>query len=112
MSYGQSFAYSKTREQDIALMIAAETHVGTENCSNLMQPYIYKRNNEGIHLINLSRTWEKLMLAARVIAAIPNPRDVLVVSSREFAQRAILKFATYTKSNYLGGKWTPGTLTN
>jgi small subunit ribosomal protein SAe len=52
--------------------------VGTENCSNLMQGYIYKRNNEGIHLINLSRTWEKLMLAARIIAAIPNPRDVLV----------------------------------
>merc|ERR1712137_1076843 len=33
-------------------------------------------------------------------------------SSRPYAQRAILKFATYTKANYLGGKWVPGTLTN
>jgi small subunit ribosomal protein SAe len=24
----------------------------------------------------------------------------------------VLKFATYTKANYQGGKWTPGTLTN
>jgi len=43
-----------------------------------MDPYVFKRNNEGIHIINLGKTWEKLMLAARVIAAIPNPRDVLV----------------------------------
>jgi small subunit ribosomal protein SAe len=43
-----------------------------------MAPYIFKRNNEGIHIINLAKTWEKLMLAARIIAAIPNPKDVLV----------------------------------
>merc|ERR1712176_799426 len=41
-----------------------------------------------------------------------NPKDVLIVSSRQYAQRAVLKFATYTKANYLGGKWVPGTLTN
>lgn len=39
---------------------------------------MYKRNNEGIHIINLGKTWEKLMVAARVIAAIPNPKDILV----------------------------------
>lgn len=93
-------------------MIAANAHVGTENGTDLMAPYIYKRNNEGIHIVNLGRTWEKLMLAARIIAAIPNPKDVLIVSNREYAQRGVLKFATYLKCNYLGGKWTPGTLTN
>lgn len=80
MSFGQQFAYSKTKEQDIALMLAAEVQVGTENCSNLMDPYMFKRNNEGIHIINLAKTWEKLMVAARIIAAIPNPSDVLVSS--------------------------------
>jgi hypothetical protein len=43
-----------------------------------MAPYIYKRNREGIHIINVGKTWEKLMLAARVIASIPNPKDILV----------------------------------
>lgn len=43
-----------------------------------MAPYMYKRNNEGIHIINLAKTWEKLMIAARIIAAIPNSRDILV----------------------------------
>jgi small subunit ribosomal protein SAe len=77
-----------------------------------MKNYIYTRNKEGIHYINISKTWEKLMIAARVIASIDNPRDVLIVSSRIHAQRAILKFATYTKASYFGGKWTPGSLTN
>lgn len=66
-------------------MIAAGCHIGTENCNNLMESYIYKRNKEGIHVIDLSRTWEKLMIAARAIAAVPSPKDVLIVSNREYA---------------------------
>lgn len=34
------------------------------------------------------------------------------MSSRPYAQRAILKFGTHTGANYAGGKWVPGTLTN
>jgi len=106
------FAYSETRQEDLALMLASRVHIGTQNKSKKMESYVYTRNKEGVHYINISKTWEKLMIAARIIAAIENPRDVLVVSNRQYAQRAILKFATYTKANYFGGKWTPGTLTN
>ena len=105
------FAYSDTRSEDLALMLASQTHVGTLNCSRKMKPYVYTRRG-GVYYLNLAKTWEKLMIAARIIAGIDNPKDVLVVSNRQFAQRAILKFATYTGANYFGGKWTPGTLTN
>jgi small subunit ribosomal protein SAe len=106
--------YDKNREQDLVMMIAAEVHVGTKNCSEMMQPYVYKRNKEGVHYLDLAKTWEKIMVSARIIAAttLKNKQDVLVVSARPFAQRAILKFATHTGANYLGGKWVPGTLTN
>lgn len=77
-----------------------------------MKNYIYTRNKEGIYFINIAKTWEKLMIAARIIAAIDNHKDVLVISNRVYAQRAILKYATNTGANYFGGKWTPGTLTN
>jgi small subunit ribosomal protein SAe len=105
------FAYSDTRSEDLALMLASQTHVGTLNCSRKMKPYVYTRRG-GVYYLNLAKTWEKLMIAARIIAGIDNPKDVLVVSNRQFAQRAILKFATYTGANYFGGKWTPGSLTN
>lgn len=105
------FSYCETRSEDLALMLASDTHVGTLNSSKKMEPYIMTRK-KGVHYLNLAKTWEKLMIAARIIAAIDNPKDVLIISNRQYAQRAILKFATYTGANYFGGKWTPGTLTN
>jgi len=106
--------YTNNRDEDLVNMLAAEVHVGTNNCTKMMEGYVFRRNKEGIYYINLAKTWEKLMVAARIIAAVQykNPKDVLIVSSRPYAQRAILKFSTYTEANYLGGKWVPGTLTN
>jgi len=49
-----------------------------------MDPYMFKRNREGIHIINISKTWEKIMLAARIIASIKNPKDILVSSKRKW----------------------------
>jgi small subunit ribosomal protein SAe len=40
--------------------------------------------------------WDKLVLAARAIAAVENPADVCVISARQIAQRAVLKYARYT----------------
>lgn len=52
------------------------------------------------------------MLAARVIAAVENPGDVIAVSARPYGQRAVLKFSHYTGCNAIAGRWTPGQLTN
>jgi ribosomal protein S2 len=45
-----------------------------------MEPYIYKRTRDGVHYLDLKKTWEKLMIAARIIGAVQakNPKDVLV----------------------------------
>jgi hypothetical protein len=45
-----------------------------------MKGYIYKRNKDGVHYMDIAKTWEKLMVAARVIAAAQskNQKDVLV----------------------------------
>jgi len=77
-----------------------------------MKPYVYKRNKEGIHVLNLGRTWEKIMVAARIIASIENPSDVLIISGRPYGQRASIKFANYTGAVAMAGRWTPGSLTN
>lgn len=42
--------------------------------------------NLGVYIINLKKTWEKLLLAARAIVAIENPADVCVISSRNTGQ--------------------------
>jgi len=100
------------REDDVSKMLAATTHLGSENVDFQMQQYVYKRRGDGVHIINLRRTWEKMVLAARAIVAIERPSDVYVISSRSFGQRAVLKFASHTGATAIAGRFTPGAFTN
>lgn len=93
-------------------MLATSAHIGTKNLDPHMARYIYKRRNDGTFLINLQKTWEKIVLAARIIVAIENPADVCAVSARPYGQRAVLKFAKYTGAQAIAGRYTPGTFTN
>ena len=102
----------KAHEADITKMLAATTHLGSENSEIQMMEYIFKRRTDGVHIINLKKTWEKLVLAARAIATVENPEDVFVVSSRPYGQRAVLKFARYIGTSSMAGRYTPGSLTN
>lgn len=55
---------------------------------------------------------EKIVLAARIIAAIDNPADICVISARPYGQRAVLKFAAHTGAVAIAGRFTPGNFTN
>jgi len=105
-------AILQPKEEDIQKMLTAEVHIGTTNSDFKMKEYIWKRRADGLHIINLSKTWEKLILAARIITAIENPQDVVVISARPYGQRAVLKFSQYTGAQCIAGRFTPGTFTN
>jgi len=100
------------QEADLKLLLSANTHIGSKNADPNMKRYVWRRRKDGVHIIHLGKTWEKLMLAARIIVAIENPEDVVVVSARQFGQRAVFKFAQHTGAQYVGGRYTPGTFTN
>eukprot|EP01002_Notosolenus_urceolatus_P007562 NODE_3017_length_993_cov_142.491525_g2520_i0.p1 GENE.NODE_3017_length_993_cov_142.491525_g2520_i0~~NODE_3017_length_993_cov_142.491525_g2520_i0.p1 ORF type:complete len:265 (+),score=76.03 NODE_3017_length_993_cov_142.491525_g2520_i0:94-888(+) len=99
-------------DYDINMLLACSVFLGTKNLNNDMRHYVYARKKTGEHVLNLSMTWEKLMLAARIIVAIENPSDVCVISARPFGQRAVLKYASYTGATALAGRFTPGGFTN
>lgn len=94
------------------MMLSAGVHTGTRNSDDSMKEYIWRRRNDGVHILNIGKTWEKLILAARVIAAIENPEDVIAISARPYGMRAVLKFAHYTGAQSIAGRFTPGTFTN
>lgn len=100
------------KDDDVTKMLAATTHVGSTSVNFQMESYVYKRRPDGVHIINLGRTWEKLLLAARCIASIEYPGEVFAISSRPFGQRAVLKFAHYTEATPTAGRFTPGAFTN
>ena len=57
-----------------------------------MSKYMYDRNRDGIFYHDLAKTWEKTMVAARIIAAIQskNQKDVLV-SARSKTKHVVAK---------------------
>lgn len=97
---------------DMAKLLACNVHLGARTCDSEMERYVWKRNAAGVHLINLQKTYEKIVLAARMIVAIEEPSDVCIVSARPYGQRAILKFSTLTGAKPIAGRFTPGTFTN
>jgi len=105
-------AILNAQEEDIQLLLSAQAHIGTKNADINMLPYVYKRRRDGIHIINIGKTWEKMVFAARILAAIENPQDICVISARPYGQRAALKFANYIGAQAIAGRFTPGTFTN
>jgi len=100
------------REAAIKLMLAAKVHNGSANLSFGMKPYVFSRRKDGTHVINLSMTYEKIKLAARMIYAVEEPKDVLAVSTKPFGTRAVHKFAQFLGANYVEQRFTPGYFTN
>jgi len=100
------------KEDDVTKMLAACTHLGTNNVDFQMEQYMYKRRPDGVHILNLRRTWEKLLLAARAIVAIEHSAEVFAISCRSYGQRAVLKFAAHTGATPIAGRFTPGAFTN
>jgi len=100
------------KEDDVQKMLASDVHLGTANLDTQMEQYVWKRRSDGIHVINLGKTWEKLQLAARIIVAIENPQDICIISARTWGQRAVLKFAGFIGAQAIAGRFTPGTFTN
>ncbi|KAI1905987.1 structural constituent of ribosome [Ophidiomyces ophidiicola] len=98
--------------QDMEMLLAAQCHLGSKNLQVHMDPYLWKTRPDGVNVINIGKTWEKIVLAARIIAAIDNPADICVISARPYGQRAVLKFAAHTGAVAIAGRFTPGSFTN
>lgn len=101
------------REESIKLMLAAKCHLGSANLSYGMTEYAFTRSKNGqAYVINLGMTYEKIKLAARMIFAVEEPRDVLAISAKPFGQRAVHKFSQFLGALCINQRFTPGLFTN
>ena len=76
-----------------------------------MKKYVYTIRKDGIAIFDVNKIYEKIQVAARIIASV-DPDSVISVSSREAGQRAVYKFSHFTKTQAVTGRWSPGMLTN
>lgn len=100
------------QDEDLSKILVSGAHLGAQNLNFQMERYVFKRKQDGVCLFNIRQMWDKLVLAARVIATIENPADVCIISARQISQRAVLKYARYTGATPIAGRFTPGSFTN
>lgn len=76
-----------------------------------MAKFIYKTRPDGLSVLNLQQTDERLGLAANMLAAY-EPQDILVVCRRENGWKPAKLFAKYTGARVYAGRYPPGLITN
>ncbi len=92
-------------------ILSTGIRVGTAVKTKFMVPYITKASPEGLYLIDLDITIERIQTAAKFINR-EKIEDVIICSGREYAKTPIEKFCELTGAVKKLGRFMPGTLTN
>ncbi len=92
-------------------ILSTGIRVGTQVKTKFMKPYITKASPEGLYMIDLDITLERIKIAAKFINRIDMDK-VIVCSGREYANTPIEKFCEITGAVEMLGRFMPGTLTN
>jgi len=108
---------SEKQEKETAMATSEEiymtsgVHIGTRQKTSDVKDFIYKVRNDGLYIIDVKKTDERIKTAAKFISKY-DPNNVLVVSIRQYGQKPILKLSENTGLQVLPGRFRPGTLTN
>ncbi len=91
------------------LILTTGIRIGTNVKNKHMERFIAK-SNEGVYMLDMSKTLERIDVAASFIArTLPK---VAVCTSKEQASVAVNKFCELTGATPIVGRFMPGTFTN
>jgi small subunit ribosomal protein S2 len=104
-------------ETEPTMMVSEETymtsgvHIGTRQKTADIKEFIYKVRNDGLYIIDVKKTDERIKAAAKFLAKY-DPSQILAVSVRQYGQKPVRKLGETTGIQILDGRFQPGTLTN
>ena len=105
------------KKEEEGLTISEETymtsgvHIGTRQKTADIKDFIYKVRTDGLYIIDVKKTDERIKKAAKFISKY-DPKEILVVSVRQYGQKPIKMLSENTGIQILDGRFRPGTLTN
>lgn len=91
--------------------LAAGLHIGTQQKTSDMERYIYRVRSDGLYVLDVRKTNDRIMDAAKFLAKYDTD-DILAVSTRQYGQAPVRKFGEVTGTKTIPGRFIPGTLTN
>ncbi|MBI4416276.1 MAG: 30S ribosomal protein S2 [Euryarchaeota archaeon] len=91
--------------------LTSGVHIGTQQKSASMKPFIYKVRTDGLYVLDIKQTDTRLRAAAKFLARYPAGR-ILVVAARQYGQKPARLFAQTIGAQVIAGRFVPGTMTN
>ena len=108
---------AEERTEEEILLIPRDTylvsgiHIGTSVCTKFMEPFKYRVRNDGIYVLDVNTTDERIRVAAKFLSRF-EPGKVAVFATRQYASVPSTKMARLAGFKAIPGRFIPGTLTN
>lgn len=93
------------------VFLTSGVHIGTQQKSADMRNFIFKVRNDGLYVLNIQLTNERIKYASKFLANY-EPSKVLAVSARQYGQKPVTSFTKILGFQVFAGRFIPGTLTN
>jgi len=95
----------------LEVYLAAGVHIGTHIGTKHMTRFVYKIRPDGLHILDVRQTDERLRIAAKFIARY-DPSKIVAVSVRQYGHKPVRKFCSFVRCKPITGRILPGTFTN
>ena len=106
-----------SKEKSEELLIPKEVYlshgvrIGAYVKTKTMEKFIYKVRSDGLCILDLKKTDERIRIAAKMIARY-EPSKVVVVCARPYGIKSVQMFCKFTGTIPITGRFLPGTFTN
>ena len=92
-------------------LLSAGVHIGTRMRTKDMDPFIYRVRADGLFVLDVKKTDERIRVAAKFLARF-EPSKIVAVSGRLYGQSPVEKFCEVTGAIPIVGRFIPGMLSN
>jgi small subunit ribosomal protein S2 len=92
-------------------LLSTGIHIGTRIKTKEMQPFIYKVRHDGLFVLDIKKTDERIRVAAKFLSRF-EPSSIVIVSSRLYGRNPVQKFCELTRTTPILGRFPPGIFSN
>jgi small subunit ribosomal protein S2 len=92
-------------------LLSAGIHIGTRMKTKDMAPFIYRVRPDGLFVLDVKKTDERIRVAAKFLARF-EPSKIVVVAARLYGHEPVKRFCEVTKATSVIERFVPGMLSN
>jgi len=92
-------------------LLSAGIHIGTRMKTKDMAPFIYRVRPDGLFVLDVKKTDERIRTAAKFLARF-EPSRIVAIAARLYGREPVKRFCEITKATPIIGRFIPGMLSN